>query len=133
MTAPVTVCSACGAEYSAREWEALPFVDTADRTGETLEIRECTCGSRLGIEVAKVLRSSRPRITVPSPAPTAGARRDAAALALHLARTRVDDMVVHYAKRTGLDPHARAIVQIMACFSPVLTAIENLVPEAPAT
>jgi hypothetical protein len=59
------------------------------------------------------------------------ARRDAAVLALHTARTKVDDLTVDYARHAGIDTNARRSVQILACFSPVLAAIECLLPEPP--
>jgi hypothetical protein len=68
--------------------------------------------------------------TTPAPPPCAAVRRDVAGLALHLARTRVDDLTVAYARRAGLDTNARRMIEVLACFGPVLTAIESLVPGA---
>jgi hypothetical protein len=57
----------------------------------------------------------------------AGARRDLAVLSLHQARARIDDLTLDMAKRAGVDTTARRIISVLACFTPVLTALECLV------
>jgi hypothetical protein len=56
--------------------------------------------------------------------------RDAAVLALRLAHKRIDDLTIELAKRAGVDSGARRTIQVLACFEPVLTAIEHVLPEA---
>jgi hypothetical protein len=55
-----------------------------------------------------------------------GARRDAAVLALHQAHRRIDDLTLDLAKRAGVDTGARRLIQVLACFAPVLRALEHL-------
>jgi hypothetical protein len=71
----------------------------------------------------------KPSDTIPAP-PYVGARRDAAVLALHLARTRVDDLTFELARRAGVDTGVRRMIEVLSCLGPVLTAIESLIPEA---
>jgi hypothetical protein len=59
------------------------------------------------------------------------ADRDAALLALEVARARVDDLTVNLARHAGIDTQARRMVQVLACFGPVLSAIEYLIPPLP--
>lgn len=50
---PIKVC-ACGRAYSPAEWCALPFVGIMRDDVETLELRNCTCGSTLAIVTSSV-------------------------------------------------------------------------------
>lgn len=47
-------CSCCGKEHDAASWKGLKYVgvmETEDETGKyTLELRNCSCGSTIGIE-----------------------------------------------------------------------------------
>jgi hypothetical protein len=57
------------------------------------------------------------------------AHRDAAVLALRLARKRVDDLSTDLARYAGIDTSARRLVQVLACFGPIITALEHLLPD----
>jgi hypothetical protein len=57
------------------------------------------------------------------------ARRDAAVLAIHTARSRVDELTVEFARHAGIDTNARRLVRVLSCLGPILTALEHLVPE----
>ncbi len=59
----------------------------------------------------------------------AAARRDTAVLALRLAQQKVEDLTVDLARHAGIDRDARRMVQILACFAPIISAIEHALPE----
>ena len=39
----------CGRHYSAAEWKKLPYVGRQDDEVEHIELRNCPCGSTLGV------------------------------------------------------------------------------------
>lgn len=51
----VKTCSTCGARLTAAAWAALPLIGTqaieadGDEPAETFEVRNCACGSSLGL------------------------------------------------------------------------------------
>jgi hypothetical protein len=62
---------------------------------------------------------------------SAAARRDVAVLTLRAAQQRVDDLTVELARHDVADHHTRRMVQILACFGPIISAIELVLPEEP--
>lgn len=46
---PPKVCG-CGASYSPEEWRRLPLVGRQEADGHALTLRNCECGSTLGVE-----------------------------------------------------------------------------------
>ncbi len=59
----------------------------------------------------------------------AAARRDAAILSLRLAQKKVEDLIVELARHAGVDREARRMIQVLGCFAPLISAIEQVVPE----
>jgi DnaJ-class molecular chaperone len=47
---PAKKC-ACGATYNTRTWEKLDLVGTMEDDVETIELRNCMCGSTLAVVV----------------------------------------------------------------------------------
>ena len=50
LDAPVKACG-CGRSYSREQWGALDYAGTQDDGSEVVELRNCTCGSTLGVVV----------------------------------------------------------------------------------
>lgn len=51
---PLKTCTCCGRQHDAASWAALPlkgYVGVVARV--TLELRNCTCGSTLAVEVPR--------------------------------------------------------------------------------
>ena len=44
-------CKACGRVYDAKTWALLSVLGTMDDGVQPLELRNCTCGNTLAIEV----------------------------------------------------------------------------------
>ncbi len=45
------LCKACGATYGVDAWRALPYAGRISDPEETLELRNCLCGSTLAVIV----------------------------------------------------------------------------------
>ena len=57
------------------------------------------------------------------------ARRDLALARLRAAKQQIEELTVELARRMG-DPNAQRMVHILACFGPIIAAIEHTLPEA---
>ena len=45
---PMKTCG-CGRHYSAAEWKHLPYIGRQDDDVEHVELRNCACGSTIGV------------------------------------------------------------------------------------
>ncbi len=59
----IKTCTTCDTTYGLEEWTALPFLgyqkSEDDEFEYCLEMRNCTCGSTLGLETSALKKESK--------------------------------------------------------------------------